>query len=91
MTIWLDGVSVVTAGQASDPQVQVMLAAPAASGVSASARRWVVVRGSSGHTVAASSFSFVSKAAASGARTLPQISAIPFWPGWTSMWRSRSR
>jgi hypothetical protein len=48
-----------------------MLAAPAANGVSASARRWVLVRGSSGQTVAASSFSFVSKAAASGARTLP--------------------
>ena len=44
----------VAAGQSSDPQVHGIVVAPAASGVSASVRRWVVVRGSSGHTVAAS-------------------------------------
>ncbi len=44
----------------------------AASGDSASVRRWVLVRGSSGHTVAASSLSLVSKAAASGPRTFPR-------------------
>jgi hypothetical protein len=91
ITTECDGASALAAGQSGDPHVHGIVVAPAASGLSASVRRWVVVRGSSGHTVAASSLSFASKAAASTPRTSPQISAIPFCPGRTSIWRSSSR
>ena len=75
----------MAAGQLSDPQVHAMVAVPAASAASASARRWRWVRGSLRHTVDASWSSRRSNTAASGARTLPQISAIPFWSGsWTA-------
>jgi hypothetical protein len=91
MTTWLPVPSRLPAGHSSEPHQHGIAVTRAANADSASARRWALVRGLAGHTVAANSSRRRSKAIASDARTSPQISAIPEYSGDTPIWRPSSR